>query len=181
MSELIELSIGESRPHGWKPLSFLIMLIEGTDHSHSFVSWKDPKLKVRKVAEAKRSGGRLCSNFEFKRLNEVVRIHKYYVSQKQIYEIEKFIWVNLRGYAFKQLIGICLMRIAMLFGFRISNPFRDGNNSMICVELSSNVISMAKGLDMAVEDIGMKEASALNTKYRDSFATQDEIARINRK
>lgn len=181
MSDLIKLTIGESRPKKWKPLSWLIMLVERTDHSHAFVSWKDEKIGVRKVAEARGSGGRICSNFEFKRVNEVINCHYYYVPQEKIDEIEKFIWVNLRGYAFKQLIGIALMRIAMIFGIRIHNIFGDGNKSMICVELSSNVLAIAKDLKLHIEDIGMKEAHELNLKHRDGFASQDKIDQINKK
>lgn len=180
MSKII-LTIGESKPHSWKPFSWLIMLIEGTDHSHSFVSWRDPRLDVRKVAEARGSGGRIVSNHEFKRSNNVVRGHHYFVSQDQIDVIEKFIWDNLKGYGYKQVVGIFLMRIAKIFRLKIHNPFGDGLKSMICVELSANVMAIAKDLKLNIEDLGMKEAHKLNLKHRDGVISQDILKRINSK
>lgn len=180
MSKII-LTIGESKPHKWKPVSWLIMLIEGTDHSHSFVSWRDPRLDVRKVAEARGSGGRIISNHEFKRCNHVVRGHHYYVTQEQIDKIEKFIWDNLKGYSRKQIVGILLMRLAKIFGHKIHNPFGDGHKSMICVELSANVIAIAKDLKLNIEDIGMIEAHKLNLKHRDGEISKEVLSRINSK
>lgn len=179
--ETVTLTIGESRPKKWKPMSFLIMLIEGVDHSHSFVSWEDPRLEVRKVAEARGSGGRIISNFEFKRTNHVVRCHQYNIPMDRVESIEKFIWNNLKGYSFKQVIGIFIIRIAKVFGKKIHNPFSDGNKSMICVELSANVIKIARDLDIEIEDLGMVETHELNIRYRDSEMPQDIIDRINGK
>ena len=44
---MLTLSIGESRPHKWKLFAWLIELVEKTDHTHSFASWKDPEEILR--------------------------------------------------------------------------------------------------------------------------------------
>jgi len=179
--EKVVLTIGESRPKTWKPLASLIMLVEGSDASHFFVSWRCTNLDVRKVGEARGSGGRLISNNEFKRTNRVVRGHQYEVSEETLFKVEKFLWENLKGYAYKQIIGILWMRIVGLLGIKISNPFRDGARSMVCTEVVLRVIEIIKGIDLPEEDFGIVETQKFNIKHRDNEISKDKLERINRK
>lgn len=176
------LSIGESKPKKWKPLASLIMLIEGTDHSHSFVSYKDSRLpKVRYVAEARGSGFRVISNHHFKRENHVVRIFQYEVDQITLDEIHMEIHLLLaKPYSYKQLIGLLIMRIAKMFTIRIPNPFKDGKFSLICVEASARALFKAikRILPSTIEDYGLKEMHGLNLKHGKQVS-KEILARIN--
>ena len=123
------VSIGESKPKKFKIMSALIKLVERTDHTHSFASWKDPRTSIRAVGEARGSGCRVVTNHHFKHENEVVRIYQYEMTNDQLLRFEKFIWERLgRPYAFKQLVGLLLMRLKLTK----NNIFRDGDFSQIC-------------------------------------------------
>ena len=58
MSEKYTVSIGFSRRKKFAILSELIRLVEGTDFSHTFVSWKCTNIDRRKVYEAVGGGSR---------------------------------------------------------------------------------------------------------------------------
>lgn len=170
-------------------MSFLIKLIEGTDHSHSFISWRDPHIDVRKVAEARGAGGRIVTNIKFKKDNEVTAIFQYQIPRDKLDELEKWVWENLGAYGYKQILGILYMRIMMAVGLRkkAHNPFKDGLYSQICVELSARAIEKATGQDLPgeIEDYGLIEMADINreNEIRNicKSASKELIDRINGK
>ena len=186
---MVKLSIGESRPKKFKLLAWLIMKVEGIDHSHSFITWRDHDIDVRKVAEARGSGGRIITNHQFKEENEVVNVYYYYIPEDKMKELEKWIWENMRPYGFKHILGILVMRtcsaIKRIFGCdkRCKNPFKDGTYSQICVELSSRAIQLAKDVDLPgdVEDYGLLEMHDINEEYSEGKADQAKLDKINGK
>ena len=78
------VSIGFSRPKKWKPFAWLIMLVEKTKYSHTFVSWKCTNINERKVFEAVGSGVRIISNHRFKEKALVVEIYHFEVPVETI-------------------------------------------------------------------------------------------------
>lgn len=178
------LSVGESRPKKWKPLAWVIQLIEKTDHSHSFTSWRDHDLDIRKVAEARGGGCRILTNITFKHGAQVMTIYQYKISDKSLREAEKFIWDQLaKPYGCKHILGLLLMRAGLTKG----NPFKDQNYSQICVELSIKMVCIALQIDIpeGVEDWGLREMHDFNEenyfKGLCEKASQEKIDRINRK
>lgn len=179
---MITLSIGESRPKSWKPMAQAIKLVEGTDHTHSFASYKDPRTGIRIVAEARGGGCRVVTNHHFKDENHVVRIFQYKITEEQLLAYEHYIWEQLgRPYAHKQLAGLLLMRSGITAG----NPFKDGDFSQICVELSGKGIAHALGIELpsGIEDWGLREMHAYN-QYMYSInkcdlVTPEKLRRIN--
>jgi hypothetical protein len=176
------LSVGESKPKKFKLFSALIKFVEQTDHTHSFVSWKDHRNGVRVVAEAKGGDCRIVTNNTFKDENEVVRIFQYKITEEQLIKFEQYVWTQMgRPYGFKHIFGLFLMRI----GITKKNRFKDGDYSQICAELTIKAISHALGemLPVGVEDYGLREAHAYNLHNlsldRCSLAGPDKIARIN--
>lgn len=180
--EPITLSIGESRPKKWKLFAWLIQLVEGVDHSHIFVSWKDKELGVRKVAEARGAGGRMISNHRFKDQNHVVMIYQYQIQPDKLEELEKWLWEVLGPYGHKHIFGLLLMRVVSGLGFKkqAKNPFKDGTYSQICCELGARAIEKATGFDLPgdVEDYGLQEFQKLNRRYGKKV-TQEKLNRIN--
>lgn len=180
--DIVTLSIGESKPKSVKLFAELIKLVERTDHTHSFVSWKDTRLVIRKVAEAKGGGCRILTNSQFKNDAQVVRIYQYKISKENLMLAEKFLWDQLaKPYGFKHILGLLLMRACFLK----SNPFKDGDYSQICVELSVKMICLALGIKIPdnVENWGLREAQMFNKKNADEglceIASQEKIDRIN--
>lgn len=179
---MIVLSVGESKPKCFKPASAIIRYIEMTDHTHTFVSWRDPRVDVRIVAEARGSGCRVVTNHTFKSENEVVRIFQYEVDEHNLIDFEKYVWDQMgRPYGHKHLFGLLLMRA----GLTNSNPFKDGEFSQICVELSVRAICQALNVPVPqnIENWGLREAHKFNMvnfgKRLCDMAAPEKIRRIN--
>jgi len=183
------LSVGESRPKKSRLLAKLIMMVEGTDHSHSFISWKDEDLGIRKVAEARGAGARVVTNHTFKHENHVVRIYHYKIGPEKLKELEAWVWNHLaKPYGVKHLVGLLVMRLKNSF-FRLigsekraKNAQKDGDFSMICVELSAKAVELATGVDLPgeVEDYGLIEMHEINEEIG-LPVLQEKIDRINGK
>ena len=176
------LSVGESEPKEFKPFSTGIRFVEKTDHTHSFTSWKDPRTGIRVVAEARGSGCRIVTNTQFKADNWVVRIYQYEIDPAKLIEFEKYVWEQMgRPYGYSHIMGLLSMRLGITDG----NPFKDGEYSQICAELSVRAIS--KALDepppKGVENWGLRETHAWNSHNfasgRCDLATPDKIDQIN--
>lgn len=168
-----KLSVGESKPHKWKIGAAGIMAVECTDHSHTFISWKD-QLGLRWVAEAKGSGVRMVSNIEFKQVNQVTNIFDYEVTDEQLNKAIRFVWTNLPvKYAFKQIAGLFEMRIVNFLyrcvgsKRRANNRFRDGDFSQICSEFAVRTVETATGVKAPgiLENYGLIETHAFNMKH----------------
>lgn len=174
------LTIGEARPKTWKLLAWLIQIVEGVDHNHIFITWKDPKLGVRKVAEAKGSGSRFITNTFLKKDNYVVAVYHYNVEDEGLFEMEKWLWENLTSYGYKHIFGLFLMRLGKVLGFSSKNYFKDGLYSQVCVELGARAIEKATKINLPgdVEDYGLREFQKLNLKYGRP-GDEEQIKRIN--
>ncbi len=189
---MIILSIGESRPKKWKVGAAVIEAVEGLDHTHSFISWKDTRLGIRKVGESRGGGGRIITNHQFKEENEVVRIFQYKIEEAKLDELEIWMWENLRPYGFKHNLGLGIMRLENLVYKTVDiqkcakNRFKDGDYSLICVEFSAKALQLALNMDFAgdTEDYGLREMHEINmNNFRNKLcdlAPIDMIKRINR-
>lgn len=178
------ISIGESQPKEFKVFAAGIKFVEGTDHTHSFTSWRDNLLDVRKVAEARGGGCRFLTNIQFKHENEVVRIYQYKITPERLKKAEKYIWEQLaKPYGNMHILGLLLMRAKLTEG----NIFKDGEYSQICVELSVRMICIALDIDVPknVENWGLREMHEFNEgNYEKGLcekASQEKIDSINGK
>lgn len=170
----MKFQVGESRPKKKKLFSNLVMWVEGTDHSHTFITWKDNELR-RWIAEAKGSGVRIVSNIEFKKTAEVVNIYDYEYSSTGYNDLIDFVWENSTDkYGFKQIYGLLEMRIVnkicTMLGlkYRHKNRFTDGEYSQICCEFILRGIqrgtSVVYGLDN-IEQFGLRETRNFNLSH----------------
>lgn len=185
------LSVGESRPKKFKIGASVIKAVEGTDHTHSFVSWRDENLGIRKVAEARGGGGRIVINTQFREENYIVRVFQYEIDPIKLKELEIWIWENLRPYGYKHNLGLGIMRIQNFYYELFNsmktgkNPFKDGLYSQICVEMTARAIALATGLALPgnVEDYGLREMHTFNYEmYRNKrceLASDELLGRIN--
>ena len=182
-----KVGIGFSKPKKWKPLSWIIQLVEGTNYSHVFVTWYCKNIQRRKVFEAVGSGIRILSNVTFKKKSEVVKLYYFEVDDKTLNEIEqKAHDLSGRSYGFKAIIGLGIMRLFNWFNrlFGISgkqhNPFKDGERSQVCVETGGIVLSKIVDLPNKFEDYGLLEFEHLIAKHGISVS-RDKIEHINGK
>ena len=183
-----KISIGFSRPKMWKPLAWLIMLIEGTNYSHTFVTWHCKEINRRKVFEAVGSGIRILSNVNFKKHAEVIELYHFYINDTVLSEIEQEAHdMTGRPYGFKAILGLAIMR---LFNFinrllklkgKQGNPFKDGKYSQICIEAIGLVLKrIVNELPLDFENIGLMECNEI-VKKEGEQAPQNKLDRINGK
>jgi hypothetical protein len=182
------VSIGFSKPKTWKPLSAAIMFAEGTDFSHTFVSWKCTFIDRRKVYEAVGSGSRKISNVRFKEKAEVTDIFQFEVDIETLCKIDQFTHDQAgTPYGYKHILGIGIMRFKnawyKLIGSKkkAGNPFKDKHYSQICVEAGAYVMKQV-GIELPgnVEDYGLKEFYDFCAKYGKKVP-QEKIDQINGK
>ena len=181
------ISIGCSRPKDWKPLAEAIMLAEGTNFSHVFVSWKCTNIDRRKVYEAVGSGSRKISNERFKEKAHVVEIYQFEVGLEDLFKIDQMTHDEAgTPYGYLHLVGLALMRVKAWFYRRLglkrkaSNPFKDGKFSQICVEAGAYVIELSKKNELPgdIEDYGLKEFYDFVKAYG-TPVSQEKIDKIN--
>ena len=176
-----KVSIGFSRPKKWKPLAWLIMLIEGTNFSHTFVTRKCTNIGARKVFEAVGSGVRIISNNRFKEKAWVVEIYVFEVSDEVVHWLDRYSHEQAgKPYGFKHILGLALMRALKSINIKIANPFKDGKYSEVCVESGGQVVERGLGIDLPgdLEDYGLVEYHQFIKQYGEK-APPEKIARIN--
>lgn len=183
-----KISIGFSKPHKWKPLAWLIKLVEGTEYSHVFVTWHCTNINRRKVFEAVGSGIRILSNVNFKKGAEVVEIYQFYVDDETLFKIEQEAHdMTGKPYGYKAILGLAIMRTFNFFNrlFRLKgrqgNPFKDGDYSQVCVEAAGMALKhIIKYMPDEIENYGLIEINNLVSEHGEK-APQELIDRINKK
>lgn len=181
-----KITIGFSRPKKWKPVAWLIRLVEGTDYSHVFVTWHCTNIQRRKVFEAVGSGIRILSNVNFKKHAEIVELYDFYVDDKTLFAIEQEAHdMTGKPYGYKALLGLTIMRTFNFFNRilrlkgRQGNPFKDGDYSQVCVEAGGMVVKrILKDLPDKYEDLALKPFNTIIAKHGKK-APQSRIDRIN--
>ena len=186
MSKKYIVSVGFSRRKKFAIGSKVIMLFEGTNFSHTFVSWKCSNINRRKVYEAVGSGSRKISNHRFKEKALITDIFQFEITEEQMLKIDQFTHDEAgTPYGYKHLVGIAIMRFKNMFfrmfgsDRRAGNPFKDGHYSQICVESGAYVMKLA-GVEIPgnIENYGMKEFYDLAKKYG-TEVPQEKVDKIN--
>lgn len=164
------LTVGESKPKRFKIGAAVIRAVEQLDHTHSFLSWRDTALDIRKVCQAHGGGGQLLINTQFRQEHHIVRIFQYEVTPAQVQKLELWAWSHLRPYGYLHILGLGLMRgenaLLRLLGSkgRARNQFKDGDYSLVCVEMTAKAIEIATGIALPgdIEDYGLRELHEFN-------------------
>lgn len=190
MSNTFTVCVGFSRPKKWKIFAWLIMLFEGTDFSHTYVTWRNSRIDRRKVFEAVGGGTRSIKNTTFRSHNEVVDLYEFTIttdSEKAEIEIEQYV-TDIVGtkYSIKHLMGLAYMR-AMNFMCKVihakkryGNPFKDGKYSQICVEAGADLVQKILKIKLPgnIEDLGLVEYHDLISKLGKKVS-KERLDRIN--
>jgi len=183
------LSVGFSKRKSFNIVSKLIRLVEGTEYSHTFITWKSRAIDRRKVFEAVGSGNRSISNHVFKEKSIITHIFKLKVDKEAIKKVEQYVHDQAgRPYGYKHILGLAWMRgmnmINRILGIkhRYGNPIKDGKYSQICVEAGAYVVELAKDIDMPgdIENYGLREYFAFIAEHAEAVP-QEKIDRINYK
>ena len=139
------LTIGFSKPKNkfFPIFSWLIRLVERTPYSHVYLQWYNKYTETLLTYEA---GGNSV-HFKGKRIYEdtLTPIYEYEIeiTKEQHKALMKYCF-EMAGtnYGILQIIGIGYVKfMCCLFNKKKSNPFTDGDKSMVCSELVGNVLS----------------------------------------
>lgn len=161
-----QIIVGFSRHPGFAPLSWLICAVEGTPYSHAYIKIRSESLDRTLIYQATGIGVYFVGENHFNQVAIPIEEYVFEISddaRKRF--LQKAIDKTGMPYGKLQILGIGIMRLAALFGKRISNPFKDGNAAYVCVELTDEALGEL-GLLISEEDrdsIGLKE---LNAKVR---------------
>lgn len=137
-----KIIIGFSRPKsGFQPFSWLIRGVQRTPYSHTYIKYYNSfadrwtiyqasGTKVNYIGDARFSDiEMICAEFEI----EVTTATKKKTIQ---YAIDRM----GTPYGVKQILGIGAVLTARTFGKKIKNPFADGNATMVCSELVTDIL-----------------------------------------
>ena len=124
----ITILLTKPKNHIFPILSYLIRFMEKTKYSHVLIKWHSDTLERDLYFEATGHG----VNFLSSKLidTKYTIIEKFDYDIKDLKNIAQFCHDNSgKNYGRKQMLGLLMIRICKLFGYKIANPFRDGDHS----------------------------------------------------
>lgn len=158
------ITIGFSKHKGFAPLSWLIMLCEGTKFSHAYIKVRSKSLNRDLIYQATGSGVHFIGLSLFEQSAQVIEEYQIDISPEKQTKLLQWCVDNAgKPYGKLQIIGIGLIRLLKPFGIKIKNPFSNGNAAYVCCEL---VVA-------ALEDVGFSGPDELDQV--DLNATRDMV------
>jgi hypothetical protein len=161
----MKLICGASRPLHFKIGAAGIMWWEETPASHVYIRLTIYGVDI--VFQAVGAGTCFLSFEKFKSHNIVVYEKEFTVTPEMFEKIISFMLLKLgTKYSVKHLCGLFYKRLIQYTTKKIvKNPFKDGSESDVCVEVMAEVMDMAEIKRTAIdpEDMGIYEA--LQTLY----------------
>ena len=161
------LTIGFSKPRGFfkQPISWLIRKFEGSDYSHVYIKLSNATISNDVYYHASGSEVKFMGTDLFYKQNKPVEEHEFKLETTKYYQILDFA-IEKVGHPFSivQLVGLALVRIAAILGFKISNPF--GNKGYVCTELVAELLRDIYGasIDKELNSITLKDIKILLQK-----------------
>jgi len=144
------LVVGFSKRKGFAPLSWVIMLCEGTKFSHTFIHVYADSIERDLIYQATGSGVHFVGRKAFDECAEVIESYPIQISEEDKKKLLQWSVDNAgKPYGYWQIVGLGLIRLAKLIGLRIKNPFSNGDKAYVCCEL---VVAALKHLGMKGPD-----------------------------
>ena len=133
----MSIKVGFSRHKGFAPLSWLIMLVENTKFSHTYIKIYSDSLNRSLIYQANNAGVWFIGEPAFLNKNIEVETYTFELSNLQKTKLLQFCVDNSgKTYGKLQLIGMAIVRfVKFLFNKKINNPFSNGTNQYVCSEL----------------------------------------------
>jgi len=161
-----KLVIGFSKATpGFKPYSWIIRALWMTEYSHTYIKFFSRKYDMPLIYQASSTMLNFMSE-------EVFDSHSITTSEFEL-EVEDEVYHKLMVYALRnagkpygimQAIGVGLVRIAKLLGFKIKNPFKNGRNNWICSELAGfALLQIFKDLKLDLDEVSPRDIEKILT------------------
>lgn len=154
--------IAETRPKKFKLGSWLIRKFEGTDFSHNAILWRSDTFGLPIIYEAYMTKVGFIGPDIFLQRNEIVNIYSIDVPKENIKHAIRYLILNDgKKYGYWSLLGFIPSRL-----FKMKNPFRDGENTMHCTEVSLRFLGESGFKDIGIDpdDAGLKENNIILSK-----------------
>jgi hypothetical protein len=148
-----QLIVGFSRPKKGTVISAAIEWVEGTDFDHTYIRVYSASLDRWLVYHASRTNLHFSNWTDIQKKNVIVEEYPIPVTPEQKVRIlQHCIDVVDRPYGFLQLIGMGWVRVCQKAGWRVKNPWRDGERTQVCSELVGHVLQLI-GSDIRDEQL----------------------------
>lgn len=147
---------GFSRRKTWNPLSWLIMLFDGTGYSHSYVRIWSESMHRWLIYQASMKGGlHFCSLERFLKDNIIVdEFSVRETDQERLRLVIKCVDYAADDYSVLQLVGIGLVKVMKWFKFEVKNPWPFG---WICTEIVYEFLDdLGIKIDQDRNSVGLK-------------------------
>jgi hypothetical protein len=127
----MKLEIMFTRPKKWMPISWLIGIIEGTKYSHCAIAYGDYDNKLVVHSNSYRVNIETIDIFLKKR----VLVDTLVISVRGKDFLKEVMRHMGKQYGYLTIVGMGIQRLCNLFGWKIKNPFSDGDSTYVCSEL----------------------------------------------
>ena len=163
-----EITIGFSRPKGgFQPFSWLIRLAYWSPFSHAYVQFDIPKSGTV-IFQASGAKINLISEELFNSKELIYKEFTLPISAKNKKEVIKFAIAQLgKPYNLRGILGMAIVRVGQLLGFKWHSPFAYNGSSAFCSEIVANILEK-------YEDINLGNAADDSPK-----AVYDVLEKIN--
>ena len=147
-------------------MSWIIRAVEHSDGSHVLLYWLRSKSGKKVAYQATGHGVNFCGTPMLEAHHEIMHITKFQISDEAFDSCMDYCIDNSdKPYSCMHIIGLGLVRLFSLFHIKISNPFRDGETSQVCVETYLRALIAAginTGLDPELTGIKEVEMDIIN-------------------
>jgi len=124
--------------------STLIKLVSASKVSHTYVRIPVPEYGESMVFQA---SGLIVNYTNYRVFQErSTTIEEYEIEvPDEVYTLGEMLRVTEAGkpYSMKEIVGLLWILFMRNMGRRVSNPFRDGSSSYVCVELAMRCVGLA--------------------------------------
>lgn len=147
---MAKIVIGFSKPHKWKPYSWLIMKLFDTNYSHVYIKFYSDSLERDLIYQASGTSLNFCGLNHFCKNNTIVSEFDVSISTENRKKMLQFAIDNEgKPYGVWNAVGLGIKHIARKLGFDIKNPFADGKKTEVCSELVAFVLQEHTELEIS--------------------------------
>lgn len=155
-----KIIVGFSYPKKWKIFAWLIQTIYGTPYDHVYIKFHSSTYDRDIIYQASKTMINFMGTSVFESENSIYKEFEVEISPQNKVDLMKFAIDNAgKPYSIKEAFGLGIVRIFALFGKKIENPWKDGNDGYVCSILAAYVMENYLGEDIEgdFEDISPKD------------------------
>lgn len=160
-----QITIGFSRATTTFPIfSWLIMAVQKTPYSHVYLKYEDIDVNRVVYFQASHSMVNYMGESTFLSQEKVIQEFTFNVSDTSFLAVRQFAIDNAgKPYGILEICGLAIVEVALLFGIKTHNPFKEAGQTWICDQLQAALLSTCENvnLSMSLNDMTPKDMYAL--------------------